>query len=286
MSAPIPAWEDPRKVLARHGLRPKKAFSQNFLVSSHAVEKIAAAVLAPPPGDSPPMAEVVELGPGVGTLTGELLRRGARVLALEKDREMIALLGEEFAGVETLRVVEGDAADIGLSTLGLPLPLTVCGNLPYAVTGAVFRQVVDQREHVARAVFMIQREVQARLMAGPGTKTYGALSVLVQAVFDVDKVSDVPPGAFHPPPKVHSAVVRLRRLHTPRAQTDATFVEAVRLAFGQRRKTLRNSLGVLGERGRDAMTQAGIDPSLRGERLSVEDFERLAEALRESAASC
>lgn len=280
-----PAWEDPRKVLARHGLRPKKSFSQNFLVSAHAVEKIAAAVLAPGGVESNASREVLELGPGVGTLTGELLRRGARVVALEKDREMIALLGTEFAGVASLRVIEGDAASVSLDQLGLPLPLTVCGNLPYAVTGAVFRQVVDQREHVARAVFMIQREVRDRLLAEPGTKAYGALTVFVQAEFAVSKVVEVPPGAFHPPPKVHSSVIRLERLGQPRALSDATFTEVVRLAFAQRRKTLRNTLAPLGEPGRRALADVGIDPGLRGERLSVEEFAALAAALRASASS-
>lgn len=262
-------------VLRRHAVLPKRSFSQNFLVSRGAVESVARAV-APAPGEV-----VVELGPGVGTLTAALLREGARVIAVERDREMIAVLTAELGGEERLRVVEGDAAEVELGALATP-PVAVCGNLPYAITGAIFRRLVQQRSAIARAVLMVQREVRDRLIAPPGTKAYGALTVFVQAAFEVKPVLTVPPGAFHPPPKVASAVVRLTPHVVPRADETEAFREVVRAAFETRRKTLRNALlQVAGPEQVDrALTSAHIDGKRRGETLSVEEFGSLAQLWR------
>ncbi|HJL25498.1 MAG TPA: 16S rRNA (adenine(1518)-N(6)/adenine(1519)-N(6))-dimethyltransferase RsmA [Polyangiaceae bacterium LLY-WYZ-15_(1-7)] len=268
-----PAWEDPRRVLARHGLRPSRRFSQNFLVSEGVVERIAEA-LGPAEGE-----RVVELGPGAGTLTAALLRRGARVLALEMDRRMLGLLEAELGEEPGLELREGDAAALDLAELGLAGPVAVCGNLPYAVTGAIFRRLVAQRERVDRAVLMIQREVRDRLLAEPGTKAYGALTVFTTAAFAVEPVMLVKPGAFHPPPKVTSAVLRLRP--APWAEETPAFRAVVSAAFEKRRKTLRNALGALAPREvlDPAFEAVGIDPRRRGETLSVEEFAALAATL-------
>lgn len=273
-----PAWEDPRRVLARHGLAPKRGFSQNFLVSRSAVERIAGA-LAPAPGEP-----VVELGPGLGTLTGALLRGGARVIALDADRDMLRVLADELGHVPALDARHGDATELDLIALSTELGqprIAVVGNLPYAVTGAIFRRLVSQHAHVSRAVLMVQREVRDRLLGAPGTKQYGALSVFTRAVFDVAPVCLVPAGAFHPPPKVDSAVVAL----TPRASVidveERGFVLSVRAAFEARRKTLRNAL----QRVADvtavdrALAAAGIDGKRRGETLTVDEFASLGAAL-------
>jgi 16S rRNA (adenine1518-N6/adenine1519-N6)-dimethyltransferase len=269
----LPAWEDPRRVLARHNLRAKKGMSQNFLVSRSAVEKIADA-LALAEGE-----RVVELGPGLGTLTAALLRRGAEVLAIDADRDMLAVLAQEFADYPALDARFGDATELDLAALGCER-IAVCGNLPYAVTGGIFRRLVEQPTRVSRAVLMVQKEVRDRLIAEPGNKQYGALTVFTRAVFDVRSVAIVPAGAFHPAPKVDSAVVAL----TPRAQVidvDGAFTRVVRASFEARRKTLRNALLRIhpAEVVDPALLAVGIDGVRRGETLSELEFAALARAL-------
>lgn len=277
MSAP-PEWEDPRRVMRRHGLQPKRAYSQNFLVSRSAVERIVEA-LAPRPDEL-----TVELGPGLGTLTAALLRAGADVLAIERDRDMLEVLAKELGSVERFRVQEGDAASVDLAALAREHgPLALVGNLPYAVTGAILRNLTEQRAAVSRAVVMVQREVRDRLLASPGTKEWGALSVFVQASFDVSSVLRVPAGAFHPPPKVESAVVRLVPRATPRALETEAFRAIVHAAFGTRRKTLRNGLRRIGAEA--ALEASGIDGARRGETLSIEELAALAEAWERARSS-
>lgn len=275
---PPPDWEDPRRVLARHGLAPKRGFSQNFLVSRSAVEKIALAV-APAPGEL-----VVELGAGLGTLTGALLRAGAHVIAIERDRDMAGVLRAELDGVERFELIEADAAALDLASLAARAGgrVAIAGNLPYAITGQILRALVDGVAHVSRAVVMIQREVRDRLLAPPGTKTYGALTVHTTSVFRVEPIVRVSAGSFHPPPKVESAVVRLVPLDRPRAEPTAAFREVVRASFEARRKTLRNALVQLaggdGARVDRALVAAAIDGTRRGETLSVEELDAVAKA--------
>lgn len=274
----VPGWEDPRRVLGRHGLRPQRAFSQNFLVARSIVEAIAAAVVVDPA--APPL--VVELGPGAGTLTAALLRRGAEVIAVERDRSMIELLAAELGGQPRLRVVAGDAAALELASL-VPEGVrpVVCGNLPYAITGAILERLVEQRTRFSRAVVMVQKEVRDRLLGSPGTSAWGALSVYVQAAFEVRSVVRAPAGAFHPPPKVESAVVELVSRAVPRAEENDAFRTVVRAAFGTRRKTLRNGLvREVGVARADALLSAtAIDGQRRGETLAIEELGALARAL-------
>jgi 16S rRNA (adenine1518-N6/adenine1519-N6)-dimethyltransferase len=275
VSSEAPEWEDPRRVLARHGLSPKKAFSQNFLVSRHVVEGIVRAI-APREGE-----RVIELGPGLGTLTGSLLAAGARVVAVEKDREMIAVLREELGARGTLEVIEGDAAAVDLSQLAAGERVALAGNLPYAITGGIVRNLCDHAASLSRAVIMVQKEVRDRLIARPDTGEYGALTVFVQARFDVKPVLKVPAGAFHPPPKVESAVVMLVPREVPRAEETEAFRTVVRSAFQARRKTLRNALAqaVGTQRAEAALAAAGIDGRRRGETLSIEELASVAAAL-------
>ncbi len=276
-----PGWEDPRRVLERHGLTPKRGLSQSFLVARSVVERIAEA-LAPRPGEW-----VVELGPGVGTLTGALLRAGARVIAVERDRDMIAVLRAELGSVPGFEVREGDASQVDYAALARETggPIAVAGNLPYAITGAILRRLIAHRTQVSRAVLMVQREVRDRLLAEPGTKAWGALTVFARAAFEVQPVLKVPPGAFHPPPKVSSAVVRMLPRAHPLAEETPAFRSAVRAIFDARRKTLRNALvqaGVPADRAAAALEETGIDPGLRGERLGIEQLDALARALSAS----
>jgi 16S rRNA (adenine1518-N6/adenine1519-N6)-dimethyltransferase len=259
-------------------MRPKASFSQNFLVAKDVVDDIVAA-MAIAPGDA-----VVELGAGLGTLTAGLLRAGARVHAVDRDRDMLHVLEAELSGVEGFELVAGDAAEVDLAALGRASGgrIKLAGNLPYAITGAILRHLVEEREALERAVIMIQREVRDRLLAPPGGKAYGALTVFTHAAFEVTSVRLVRAGAFHPPPKVESAVVRLVPRAEPLAEETEVFRRVVRAAFEQRRKTLRNALLAKGFATAEidrALAEAGIDGRARGETLSVERFDRLARAL-------
>jgi 16S rRNA (adenine1518-N6/adenine1519-N6)-dimethyltransferase len=271
----VPNWEDPRRVLARHGLTPKRGFSQNFLVSRSVIEQIVEA-LAPSQAET-----VVELGPGLGTLTAALLRAGARVIAIDADRDMLRVLEGELGHLAALDARHGDASALDLAALSGRARVAIVGNLPYAVTGSIFRGLVAQHRHVERAVLMVQREVRDRLLGEPGTKQYGALSVFTRAVFEVRSVCLVPAGAFHPPPRVDSAVIRLTPRALPLDPTDAYFQRSVRAAFDSRRKTLRNALlkAFASERVDAALARAKLDGKRRGETLSVDEFAGLADAL-------
>ncbi len=273
-----PEFEDPRVALRRHGFRPKKSFSQSFLISEEVVEAIARAA-----GDVRDL-HVVELGPGVGTLTGALLRRGAIVTAIERDRDMAKVLRADLADYR-FTLVEADAAKLDLAPFASPdKPVVLVGNLPYAITGQILRRVTAQRELISRAVFMVQREVRDRWLGAVGTKAYGAPTVFLRAGFDLDPVRTVDPDCFHPPPRVTSAVVRLRPLETPRAAETQSLRRVVRAAFGMRRKTLRNALKKeLGaELASEALAACAIDAGRRGETLDIAEFDRLARYISEN----
>jgi 16S rRNA (adenine1518-N6/adenine1519-N6)-dimethyltransferase len=274
------AFEDPRTALARHGLRAKKRFSQSFLTSPHAVRTIAEATGAGPG------TVVVELGAGLGTLTAALHATGARVIAVERDRDMLAVLEQDLAP-RGVRVLAADAASLDYAALAREQrsELVVAGNIPYAITGAILRGVVAAREHVPRAVLMVQREVRDRLQAPPGTREYGALTVFTCAAYAPSTVTTLSPSCFHPQPKVHSAVVRLDRRQTPLAEETDAFQRSVRGIFQSRRKTLRNALASAWSAPaiEAAMAALGLPATTRGETLSPERLAALAEALERAS---
>ena len=274
MSDPKGAPPDARDLLRKYDLRPKRAFSQNFLIQPGTVAQIADAV-------AELGREVVELGPGLGALTCALLARGCFVFAVELDRDMVHVLTREYGHEERLRIVEADAAEFDLRGHAVTQrsKLIVTGNLPYQATGAILRRVVDDRDAVLGAVLMVQKEVRDRLIAEPGHKEYGALTVFTRAVFEIETVCRLRPGSFYPAPKVESAVVRLLPRETPLADENDDFRAVVRAAFQTRRKTLRNALRNLGDpdRAARALQSAEIDPTRRGETLSIAEFARLAQ---------
>jgi 16S rRNA (adenine1518-N6/adenine1519-N6)-dimethyltransferase len=273
---------DPRAILRDAGLRPKKSFGQNFLVAEGIARSIAAACVH---DDEVGRTRVVEIGAGTGALTHLLAERARSVVAIERDRDLVPLLAAATSGA-CVRIVEGDAQTVDLAELlgdaEEESPRVLCGNLPYALTGTLLRRAVEHAASVERAVFMVQDEVAARLGARPGTKDWGALTVFVHAAFDVRRLLRAPPGAFHPPPDVSSAVVELVPLRPPRARETERFRALVRAAFEARRKTLRNAWSRLAPDGdtlQRAAAAAGVSLDARGETLDVEAFRAMAEAL-------
>jgi 16S rRNA (adenine1518-N6/adenine1519-N6)-dimethyltransferase len=270
--------ESPPSILRRHGLRPKKSWGQNFLGDEAALERIAQSV-GIVPGEG-----VIELGAGLGHLTRALVAAGARVFAVERDPDMVKALEE--IGSEQVRVVPADAAHLDFARVSGVDRVAVVGNLPYHLTSPILFEILDQRAHVSRAVFTVQKEVADRLAAGAGTKKYGLLSVLLGMYFQIESLFVLKAHLFHPPPKVDSAVVRLTAASAPRAavREEARFRRVVKAGFGQRRKTLFNalksdvSLGSAEAVGA-ALAAAGIDPRRRGETLTPEEFAAIERAL-------
>ncbi|MEO8536606.1 MAG: 16S rRNA (adenine(1518)-N(6)/adenine(1519)-N(6))-dimethyltransferase RsmA [Betaproteobacteria bacterium] len=251
------------------GHRPRKRFGQNFLADAHYAARIVAAV-DPKPGDN-----LVEIGPGLGALTGALVERAGHIHAVEIDRDLAARLRERFAA-DRLSLYEADALQFDFGALGPGL--RVVGNLPYNISSPLLFHLAAHDDALADIHVMLQREVVARMTADPATADYGRLTVMLKARFAVTRLFVVPPGAFRPVPNVESAVARLVPLRDTRPAIDNTalFARIVAAAFGQRRKTLRNALS--GTVGDAALRDAGIDASARGETLSVTDFARLANA--------
>ena len=258
--------------------RPRKRFGQNFLRAPHVVGQIlAAAGLSP--GE-----RVMEIGPGLGALTDQLLAAGAEVLACEVDRDLAAALEER--GEEHLTVHQGDVLKDAWPALLTAPPYKLVANLPYNISSQVLFKILDHRPLFSRLVLMFQKEVGDRLLAAPATRDYGILAVLVQNWYTVTRVAKVAPGCFHPPPKVESVVLRFDPRSQPLAAVadEAAFRGLVRAVFAQRRKTLRN--GLLGAGYAPAMVDRALDamalaPTCRGETLTIAQMARLAEVLEE-----
>jgi 16S rRNA (adenine1518-N6/adenine1519-N6)-dimethyltransferase len=277
---PPPSRQDPRSVLERHGLSAKKSWGQNFLVDRNIHDKIVRAAGA--------TAEdvVVEIGAGLGTLTIALL--GAeppprQILAVERDPDMLHVLGAELAGHPGVDIRGEDAThfDFGAAARAAGRPLLVVGNLPYQITSPLLFALVDAGPAIRRAVVMVQRELAERMVAPPGSKIYGRLSVMVQHRMDARMLFHVAPGSFFPRPRVVSAVISLEprpALLAP-VRDPERFARVVKIAFSTRRKMLRRSLGDgFGDTtAAEVLARAGVDGERRPEELSVAEFARLAD---------
>jgi 16S rRNA (adenine1518-N6/adenine1519-N6)-dimethyltransferase len=251
--------------------RPRKRFGQNFLHDPGIIQRIVGAI-DPQPGDN-----LVEIGPGQGAITLELLAILKNMHAVELDRDLVGPLAERCAGVGELTIHNVDALKFDFSALASKEhPLRVVGNLPYNISTPILFHLLDQSEHIRDMHFMLQKEVVERMAAGPGSKTYGRLSVMLQARCRVESLFTIGPGAFNPPPKVESAFVRLVPYQEPPCRIDEwhVFAELVNQAFSQRRKTLRNCLKSL--LSAEQIAEVGVDPGTRPEQLGLEDFANLA----------
>lgn len=284
MNASIPVIADPkvtRHILSAFHLRASKRLGQNFLVDAGVVRAIVDAA------DLSPADTVLEIGPGIGTLTQGLAESGARIVAVELDKKLPAVLAETLKGYDNVTVVPGDILKLDILrilNLGAGERFKVVANLPYYITTPILMALLEQHLPIERMVTMVQKEVAVRMTARPGSKDYGALSVAVQYHTDARIVMDVPPRAFMPAPEVTSAVIACRVRETPavRPSDEKLFFRLVRAAFGQRRKTLLNALtgaGLTKEQCRAGLAAAGIAESLRGEQLSLADFARLSDAV-------
>ncbi len=243
--------------------RARKRFGQNFLTDPNIIRKIIDAI-RPVEGEA-----MVEIGPGLGAMTEPLLERLGHLHVVEIDRDLIARLRERHTAAR-ITIHEGDALKFDFATL--PAPLRVVGNLPYNISTPLLFHLACFAERVRDLTFMLQKEVVMRMVAEPGTDDYGRLSVMLQYRFRMARLFDVPPGAFRPAPKVTSSIVRMVPLPATEltARDEDLLGRIVTAAFGQRRKTLRNTL-------RDFLDEAdfaalGLDPGLRGERLTVTQF--------------
>ena len=260
---------------------PRKRLGQHFLSNPRILARIADA-LELAPGET-----VVEVGPGRGALTEQLRSRAGRVIAIELDRVLAERLRQRYAGDPQVHIVEGDVLDVPLGSLAGG-PYALVGNVPYYITTPIVFHALES-PRPSRAVLLVQREVAERMTAAPGTRAYGALTVNLRALARVELLFGVPAGAFHPPPRVESAVVRITPLATPAiaADDEGAFRALVQASFGMRRKQMRRVLRSVAALDADAATrvlaEVGIAPEARPETLDVETFVRLAERLRGGA---
>ena len=263
-------------ILKAFGLRMSKKLGQNFLIDASIVQGIVDAA------EIQPGERVLEIGPGIGTLTQGLAEAGAEVTAVELDKKLPAVLAETLKAYDNVTIVPGDILKVNLPEIMGEGPFKVAANLPYYITTPILMALLERHLPITRMVTMVQKEVAERMIAKPGSRTYGALSVAVQYYTEPEIVLDVPPRSFVPAPEVDSVVIACKVRETPAVDVmdEKMFFRVVKAAFGQRRKTLSNALkggGLPKEQVRDAMEAAGIDPTRRGETLSLDEFAKLAD---------
>jgi 16S rRNA (adenine1518-N6/adenine1519-N6)-dimethyltransferase len=276
-----PVIADPkvtRHILQAFHLRASKKLGQNFLVDADVVQGIVAAAEVKP-GD-----RVLEIGPGIGTLTQGLAEAGAEVTAVELDKKLPAVLQETLAGYDNVRIIPGDILKVDILALMGAGPFKVAANLPYYITTPILMSLLERHLPITHLVTMVQKEVAERMTAEPGSRIYGALSVAVQYYTEPEIVMPVPPRSFIPSPEVDSVVIACRVREQPpvSVKDPKMFFRVVKAAFGQRRKVLANALcgtGIAKEQAQAILARAGIDSKRRGETLSLQEFAKLADTM-------
>ena len=264
-----------RYVVNRFGLRMNKKLGQNFLIRHSVVDDIADAADI---GEGDP---VLEIGPGIGTLTQALAETGAALTAVELDDHLLPVLDKTLEHYDNVRVVHGDIMRTDIETLMNHKPFKVCANLPYYITTPIIMKLLEQKLPIERIVVMVQKEVAERMVAVPGHKIYGALSVSVQYYTEPKMLFEISPKCFMPAPEVTSAVVAMdvRREPPVDLMDEKRFFSVVKAAFQQRRKTLSNALkntGMSKEQIANVLEAASIDGKRRGETLSLQEFADIA----------
>ena len=273
------------EIIQKHGFMFQKKFGQNFLIDTRVLEKIVAAA-----GVTKDDC-VLEIGPGIGTLTQYLAEAAGHVIAVEIDRNLIPILEETLAEHENVTVVNQDILKTDIKGLADDYhggrPLKVVANLPYYITTPIVMSLLEGEDLVDSITVMVQKEVAERMMEGPGSKEYGALSLAVQYYARPEIVANVPPNCFIPRPNVGSAVIRLTKHETPTVQVKdpKKMFQLIRASFNQRRKTLPNGIGnapelpYTREQAAAALEKMGLSPAVRGEALSLSQFAELADLL-------
>lgn len=274
-----------KEVLARYNMSAKKKFGQNFLIDSHVLEGIVEA--AGVTDDD----LVLEIGPGIGSLTQYLAESAGKVIAVEIDKTLLPVLADTLSEYNNVTVINEDILKVDLDEIVSEnggRPIKVVANLPYYITTPIIMKLFESRARIESITVMVQKEVADRMAAGPGGKDYGSLSLAVGYYAKAVTVMDVPPSSFIPQPNVGSAVVNLSRYAEPRVnvQDEKRLFEIVRTAFNQRRKTLSNSLSnnpalrVSRQEVVDALVKMGVDEKARGEILTLEQFAELSDILQ------
>lgn len=270
-----------KEVVLKYNFKFTKSLGQNFLIDDSVLDDIV---------DGAEITKddyVIEIGPGVGTLTKELLQRAKRVTSIELDEKLIPILQEELKDFKNFELVHKDALKVDYNELiGDEKSVKIVANLPYYVTTPIIANLLNGKYNIASITIMIQKEVAERIDAEPSTKDYGAFSLLVQYYCDTKIIRRVPPSSFIPAPKVDSIVIRLDRLEKPRVQIsdEKLFFNVIRQSFNMRRKTLWNAMKNIGldkEKLKVAFEKANIDPNRRGETLSIEEFANLSKTIIE-----
>lgn len=274
-------------ILQKYDFHFQKKFGQNFLIDTHVLEKIV---------DSAGITAddfVLEIGPGIGTMTQYLCERAGRVMAVEIDRNLIPILQETLSAYDNVTVVNEDVLKLDIAELAQKYnqgkSIKVVANLPYYITTPIIMGLFESHVPLESVTVMVQKEVADRMQSGPGTKEYGALSLAVQYYAEAEIAANVPPNCFMPRPKVGSAVIRLtcHKENPVKVQDEGFLFRVIRASFNQRRKTLQNGLGndpalpVTKEMAAKALEKLGMSPTIRGERLSLQEFAALSELLLE-----
>lgn len=275
-----------KDIVDKHGFKFSKSLGQNFLIDDNVIDKIIDGARVKE-GD-----KVIEVGPGIGTLTREMAKRAEKVVAVEIDKNLIPILKETLADFDNTEVVNEDILKVDINKLVDEKlsegPVKLIANLPYYITTPIVMKFLEEDIPVTDIVVMVQKEVADRMNAVPSTKDYGALSVAVQYYCDTEIVAKAPRHMFIPQPKVDSTVIGLhiREERKYKADNEQLFFKTVKAAFGQRRKTLLNSLSSMGvldkAKIKEVLAEAGIDEKRRGETLSIEEFANLSNIINKN----
>ena len=271
------------RVIQENNFTFRKKFGQNFLIDSHVIEKIIEAA------EIDENTEVLEIGPGIGTLTQYLVEAAKTVTAVEIDDKLIPILKKTLAEYDNVNIIHGDILKQDISKMYDGRNFKIVANLPYYITTPIIMSLLESRVTADSITVMIQKEVADRMKAQPGSKDYGALSLAVQYYSEPYLAANVPPNCFMPRPNVGSAVIRLKVLDTPTVSVkdEGLMFKLIRAAFNQRRKTLANAiknyegLSYSREEIEEALTELGFDVRVRGEALKLEDFAKLSDRLSE-----
>ena len=273
------------EVIQKYNFAFQKKFGQNFLIDTHVLDKIISAA------GMTKEDTVLEVGPGIGTMTQRLSQAAGQVIAVEIDTNLIPILKDTLQDCENVTVINEDILKIDIKKLaeekGGGRPVKVVANLPYYITTPIIMGLFESGAPIDNITVMVQKEVADRMQVGPGSKDYGALSLAVQYYAEPYIVANVPPNCFIPRPNVGSAVIRLTRYEEPPVQVkdEKKMFALIRASFNQRRKTLVNGLGNAGRPGITkesaavALAQMGLSPTVRGEALTLEQFARLSDLL-------